>query len=74
LRARPALTQSFPDRVLHQHRNELGHPRTLVPAGFTAHRIVNLARLDTVGKLSGQLVSHSIELLSEDVTAKFLAH
>jgi hypothetical protein len=74
LRARPALTQAFPDRVLHQHRDELRHPRALVPAGFAAHGIDDLAGVDAVGKLSGQLVSHSIELLSEDVTAKFLAH
>ncbi len=43
LRALPALTQAFLDRVLHQHRNVLRHPRTLVTVGFPVDGVANLA-------------------------------
>jgi hypothetical protein len=74
LRASHALTQAFLDRVLHQHRNVLRHPRTLVTVGFPMDGVVHLTRFDPVAKLPGELVSHPVELLIEDLTAKFWGH
>jgi hypothetical protein len=68
------LTQSFLHRVLHQHRNELGDSRALVPAGLPEHRVMDLGLVGAVRKLSRQLVGDPAELLLEYLTTQFLTH
>jgi hypothetical protein len=68
------LTQSFLHRVLHQHRNELGDSRALVPAGLAEHRVMDLALIGAVRKLPGQLIGDPTELLLEYLATQFLSH
>jgi hypothetical protein len=74
LRARPALTQSFLHRVLHQHRDELRDTRALVPAGLAEHRVMDLDLIGPVRKLPRQLVGDPAQLLLEYLTTQFLTH
>jgi hypothetical protein len=74
LRTRSALTQPFLHRVLHQHRDVLGDPSALIPAGLAEHRVMDLDLIGTVRKLPRQLVGDSAELLLEYLTTHFLAH
>jgi hypothetical protein len=68
------LPQAFLHGVLHQHRNVLGDPRALVPAGLAEHRVMNLDLVGAVRILSRQLVGYSAELLLEYLTTRFLIH
>ena len=74
VRARYQVPEPFLHRMLHQHGDELRHPRTLISACLAKNLIMDGPGVGAVRILSGELVSDPVKVLLKRLAAKFLAN
>jgi hypothetical protein len=72
VRAWYQVPKPFLHCMLHQDRDELRHPRTLISACLAKNLIMDGPGVGTVRVFPGELVRHPGKVLLEDLAAEFL--